>query len=80
MAAEIAEVYGSEAGTSHPGYISHEVFTSTLASFAEAIQSQVSGLNLSLFVPQFPQSSQQAPSTHSQQTPTPGVHTPTVAV
>ena len=52
MAAEVAEVYGSsEAGTSHPGYISQEVFTSTIASFTEAIQSQVPGLNLSSFMP-----------------------------
>ena len=76
MAAEIAESYGSEAGTSYPGYISQEVFTSTLASFTEAIQSQVPGLNQSLFMPQFWQSSQQAPSTHSQQTPTAVDHTP----
>ena len=77
MAAEVAEVYGSEAGTSQPGYVSQEVLTSTLAAFAETIQSQVPGLNLSSFMSQFPQSSQQAPSSHSQQTPTAGVHTPT---
>ena len=31
MAAEVAKVYGSEARTSQPGYISQEVLTSTLA-------------------------------------------------
>ena len=53
MAAEVAEVYGSEDGTSQPGYVSQEVLASTLAAFAETIQSQVPGLNLSSFMPQF---------------------------